>query len=158
MLLACLAFVWVPLLAPGQVIAFGAICVVTGMALGADLALPPALQADVVDYDTLLSGQHRAGLFFALWSMSTKLAFALAVGIAFPALDAFGFTPTGDNDSRAILAVAAGYALVPVALKVVTILIIWGFPITAARQIVIRRRLDSLAARATDGRAPLAAE
>ncbi len=157
MLLACLAFVWVPLLVPGQIVAFGLICVVTGMALGADLALPPALQADVVDYDTLRSGQHRAGLFFALWSMSTKLAFALAVGIAFPLLGAFGFIPSGNNEATAILALTAGYALVPVVLKVAAIVIVWGFPITAARQSIIRKRLDSLASRTTDGRAQHAA-
>lgn len=153
MAMACLAFIWVPLLEPGQVIAFGAICVITGMGLGADLSLPPALQADVVDYDTLRSGQHRAGFFFALWSMSTKLAFALAVGIAYPLLDAVGFSPSGDNDANAIFAIAAGYALVPVALKLTTIFMIWGFPITAERQSIIRRRLESLTMRATD--APL---
>ena len=147
MALACLAFVWVPLLGPGQLFAFGTICVVTGIALGADLALPPALQADVVDYDTLRSGRQRAGLFFALWSMSTKLAFALAVGIIFPVLDAFDFSPTGENDSHAILAVAVAYSLVPVALKIVTILMIWKFPITSRRHNIIRKRIDSLATR-----------
>ncbi len=158
MIIACLAFVWVPLLEPGQVIAFGLICVVTGMGLGADLALPPALQADVVDYDTLKTGEQRAGLFFALWSMSTKLAFALGVGIAFPVLDAFGFSAGGANDATAVLAVAVGYSLVPVALKIMTIFMIWGFPITAARQGVIRKRLDGLARRAIDAPSPRAAE
>ncbi|MSO98621.1 MAG: hypothetical protein EXR11_10450 [Rhodospirillaceae bacterium] len=57
------------------------VCVVTGMGLGADLALPPALQADVVDFDILRNRQKRAGLFFAMWSMSTKFALALAVHI-----------------------------------------------------------------------------
>ena len=66
------------------------------MGLGADLVLPPALQADVVDFDRLRSGQARAGLFFALWSMSTKLALALAVGITFPAPQSFSvFRRTG---------------------------------------------------------------
>jgi Na+/melibiose symporter-like transporter len=147
MILACAAFVWVPLLAPGDFLLFGLVCVLTGMALGADLALPPAMQADVIDYDTLKSGQRRAGLFFALWSMSTKLALALAVGIAFPALAAFGFETAPDNSPEALLALAVIYAVVPVVLKAGAIALVWNHPITLRRQQTIRRRLDTMARR-----------
>ncbi len=143
MLLACGAFIWVPLLGPGDILAFGVICVLTGMALGADLALPPALQADVVDLDTLNTGQRRAGLFFALWSMATKLALACAVGIAFPALELFGFDPAGGNDAGALMALAVIYALIPVVLKLGAIAVIWGHPITEERHAEIRRELDA---------------
>ena len=158
MIAACLAFVWVPLLGPGDILAFGVICLITGMSLGADLSLPPALQADVVDYDTLRSGRHRAGIFFALWGMSTKLAFAFAVGIALPSLAFFGFNTDGENDARAILAISVGYALVPVILKVAAIYLIWGFPITASRHLIIRQRLDSLASRITGAPSQYGAE
>lgn len=143
MLMACCAFIWVPLLGPGDVLAFGVVCVFTGMALGADLALPPALQADVVDLDTLNTGQRRAGLFFALWSMATKLALACAVGIAFPALALFGFDTGGSNDARALMALVSIYALAPVVLKLGAIAVIWGHPITEARHAEIRRQLDA---------------
>jgi Na+/melibiose symporter-like transporter len=142
MALACAAFVWVPLLGPGDIIPFAVICVLTGLALGADLALPPAMQADVVDFDTLRTGKARAGVFFAAWSMVTKLALAFAVGIAFPLLAAFGFTPDGDNDRTAIIALAVIYAGVPAVVKLCAIAVIWRHPITARRQAVIRRRLD----------------
>lgn len=148
MLLACAAFVWVPFLDSGAIAAFFVICIVTGFALGADLALPPAMQADVVDLDSLRTGRERAGLFFALWGMATKLALALAVGIAFPALAALGFAPGEGNDSRAILALAVFYALVPTALKLAAVLVIWRHPLTARRQQVIQRRLKARAARA----------
>jgi Na+/melibiose symporter-like transporter len=151
MLLACAAFVWVPLLSAGDIALFCVICIVTGFSLGADLALPPAMQADVIDLDTLRSRQRRAGLFFALWSMSTKLALAAAVGLAFPALAWFGFEPGADNPAAAITALAVIYAVVPAVLKTGAVLVIWNHPITAERQSVIRRRLDSLAGRATKG-------
>lgn len=142
MVLACLAFVWVPLLGEGDVAAFFVICVVTGMALGADLALPPAMQADVVDLDSLRTGKRRAGVFFALWSMATKLALACAVGLAFPALELLGFDAGGTNDASAILALAILYAGVPTALKVVAIAVTWNHPITARRQAVIQRAIS----------------
>jgi Na+/melibiose symporter-like transporter len=141
MIMTCAAFVWVPLLEPGQVLAFGIISAVTGMGFGADVTLPPALQADVVDYDTLRNGKQRAGLLFALWSMATKLALAVAVGIVFPALEAYGFTPRGPNTVDTIFVLAVTYSLVPVALKILSIVMVWNFPITARRQARIRKRL-----------------
>jgi Na+/melibiose symporter-like transporter len=148
MLLACAAFVWVPLLEPGDLGWFALICVVTGMALGADLALPPAMQADVVDLDSLRTRSRRAGLFFALWSMSTKLALACAVGVAFPLLAAAGFETGTENSREAILALAVIYAVVPSVLKLCAVAVIWRHPLTAHRQSIIRRRLDALASRA----------
>lgn len=148
MIMTSAAFVWAPLLAPGSIMAFGVVCAVTGMGLGADLALPPALQADVVDFDTLRSRQNRAGLFFALWSMATKLALALAVALAFPALAAVGFDPQRpENSATALWSLAVIYAWVPVVLKALAIALVWNFPLTAARQRVMRKRLDALAAR-----------
>jgi Na+/melibiose symporter-like transporter len=148
MIVTCLAFVWVPLLPPGAILGFGIVCVVTGVGLGADLALPPALQADVIDFDTLRNRRQRAGLFFALWSMATKLALALAVGITFPLLAFLGFDPkAAENSPSALWSLAVIYAWIPVVLKIVTIALVWAFPITAARQRLMRKRLDALAAR-----------
>ena len=142
MMLTCAAFVWVPFLSPGDITFFAIICVVTGMGLGADLSLPPALQADVIDFDRLRSGQARAGLFFALWSMSTKMALALAVGITFPLLEFLGFSTDQDNTLTALRSLAVIYAGIPVVLKFMAIALIWSFPITRERQELIQRRLE----------------
>lgn len=142
---ACAAFIWVPFLSAGDIELFFLICVVTGMALGADLALPPALQADVVDLDTLRTRRRRAGLFFALWSMAYKLALACAVGIAFPALEALGFKPEPGNTPTALLALALIYAALPTLLKIGAIVLMWRHPITQRRHAIIRRRLDQRA-------------
>lgn len=142
MILTCIAFTWVPFLSPGDIAVFTAICIVTGTGLGADLSLPPALQADVIDFDRLRSGKARAGLFFALWSMSTKMALALAVGITFPALELLGFSTDSENSLSALWSLSVIYAWVPVVLKLVAIATIWTFPITRERQELIRRRLE----------------
>jgi len=141
MVTACIAFLAVPLIPEGGLAAFAAVCVVTGLALGADLVLPPAIQADVVDYDELRSGRSRAGLQFALWGMSTKLALAVAVGLALPWLEASGFDPTAPTrGGRWTLIVI--YSLVPVVIKMTAIAIVWRFPLTAERHAIIRRRLS----------------
>jgi Na+/melibiose symporter-like transporter len=145
MVWACAVFVWVPLLGPGDVWWFVAVCVLTGLSLGADLVLPSAMQADVVDLDTLESGSQRTGVFFALWGMATKLALAVAVGLAFPLLDLAGFRDGSDNDAFALFALAALYALVPVIFKAIAIVLMHGYPITAVSQAEVRTRLEAAA-------------
>lgn len=133
-------FALVPLLGAGDQWWFLAICIATGVALGADLTLPASMQADVVDLDTLKSGRQRTGIYFALWGIVTKLALALAVGIAFPLLELFGFQADAASQSpTALLALALLYSLVPAAFKLGAIALFAGYPITAARQQRIRR-------------------
>lgn len=139
--MACVVFFTVPWIPEGAFVAFAVVCVITGVALGADLALPPAIQADVVDYGTLRTGKARAGLLFALWGMSTKLALAVAVGLALPGLDAAGFDPA-QPDQAGKQALAVIYALFPAVIKLTAISLVWRFPLTAEKQAVIRRALD----------------
>jgi glycoside/pentoside/hexuronide:cation symporter, GPH family len=95
----------------------------------------------------LRTNEQRAGLFFAMWSMATKLALACAVGIAFPLLDLVGFEAGGANTAGALLALALIYAVFPTLLKGAAIALIWRHPIDARRQSIIRRRLANRAAR-----------
>lgn len=142
MLWTCAVFATVPLLGAGQTTAFLIVSVLTGICLGADLALPPAMQADVIDLDTARTRQQRAGFFFALWGMATKLALAGAVGIAYPLLDLAGFDPAAaQNDRGALFALAALYAWAPVVFKLAAIAAMWRYPITAARQERLHARI-----------------
>jgi len=141
MLSACVVFAAVPLLTPGDLPAFAVICLLSGLALGADLTLPPAMQADVVDWDRLRFRQERPATLFALWSMATKLALGASVGLAFPLLQAFGVDAAGDNGTVQVLAVALIYAAMPVVLKLIAVALVWRYPITAQRHAAIQRRL-----------------
>ena len=113
MALAIVAFVWAALLGPGDVAAFALICVLSGLALGADLALPPSLLADVV-------GRHgrmeSTGAYFGLWTLATKLNLALAAGLALPLLAWLGYAP-GTRGADPLAALAFVYAAVPCLLK-----------------------------------------
>jgi Na+/melibiose symporter-like transporter len=130
LLLASLSFVWVPLLGPGDAVLFGLICVLSGLCVGADLALPASLQADIVGIDQAAGGGSRAGLLFGLWGMATKLALALAVGIAFPLLDLAGFDAGGANGSGPLLALALLYGGLPVVLKLMAVPLLRGLDTT----------------------------
>jgi GPH family glycoside/pentoside/hexuronide:cation symporter len=110
---AIAAFVWASRLGAGDTTAFAIICVLSGVALGADLALPPSLLADVIGRRGSMAG---TGSYFGLWTLATKLNLALAAGIALPLLAALGYRP-GGRDAAALTALAIVYAFVPCVLK-----------------------------------------
>lgn len=143
MIATCAAFVWVPLLAPGDIALFALVCAVTGFGLGADLALPPSLQADVIDLDARRVGRSRAGLFFAMWGMAAKLALAAAVGISLPLLAFFGFDARGQSTEQGLFALSVIYSLVPVVLKTAAIAMVWNFPVSAGPRQPPRDEIDN---------------
>tara|TARA_B100000686_G_scaffold246789_1_gene256242 strand:+ start:440 stop:1756 length:1317 start_codon:yes stop_codon:yes gene_type:complete len=140
MILAIGAFSLVPFLPEGAFHLFSIICILTGVCLGADLSIPPSIQADVLDYDKLKTRSQRAGLLFSLWGMATKLALACSVGLAFPLLDWLGFEPDMPDDSGR-QALVFLYALLPVGFKCITVLAIWNFPLNRKNHTIIKRRL-----------------
>ena len=143
MLGACLAFLFIPLLGAGDIVVFGVICVITGLSLGADLSLPPAIQADVIEYEYFRSGRECSGTLFAIWSLITKLALAISVVIAFPTIEFLGFSPDLPKEENNLVALAMIYAVVPVAFKIGAILLVWWYPLTSKKQEIIRRRLEN---------------
>jgi Na+/melibiose symporter-like transporter len=114
MLLSVIVFVWAWQLPAGALYSFAVICIFSGAALGADLALPPALLAGVIGAAGH-SGQ-REGAYFGLWNWMTKMNLALAAGIALPLLDYLGYTP-GRATEPGLTALGITYALLPCTLK-----------------------------------------
>jgi Na+/melibiose symporter-like transporter len=146
--LTSIAFAATPfVVGQGDIMAFAIICAISGIGLGADLVLPAAIQADVVDADTQVSGEQRTGLFFALWGMATKLAFALAA-ISFPVLAWFGFRADAldaaghsTNSAQALLVLTLFYAVVPIGLKAIAMTLMWDFPLDSQRQAETRSKI-----------------
>lgn len=152
MAIATAAFLPAAFLGTGDVVPFLIICIATGATLGADLALPNAMQADVIDIDRLETGQERAGLFFALWGFATKAALALGIGTAFPLIDAAGFDPAADDGggALALTVLALVYGALPVPFKIWAILLVRRFPLTREIQSglaeeIARRRSPAVA-------------
>jgi glycoside/pentoside/hexuronide:cation symporter, GPH family len=137
MIWACGWFALAPLLGPQDLGWYAALCVGTGLALGADLTLPPSMQADVVDAETARTLRARTGLYFALWGMATKLSLALAVGIAFPLLDWAG----GVEEGGWMLALL--YGGVPIVFKLGAIALIARHDLDEAAHNKLRDQIES---------------
>jgi len=145
MIYASAVFACVLLLGEGDIFAFAVISVLSGAALGADLSLPSAVQADLVDLDTASSGSQRTGAFFALWSLAQKIALAASGGAALIALDLIGFSAQGGNSPSALLGLTLLYAVAPIVLKMVAVALMWNFPLDAVRQATLRKRIEGRA-------------
>ncbi len=122
MALAVLSFAWAALLGAGDVVAFAAVCIASGVALGADLSLPSALLAGVIQREG--HAEQREGGYFGWWNLATKLNLALAAGIGLPLLGAFGYAP-GGRDADALWALTIAYCLLPCLLKLGAALLLW---------------------------------
>ncbi|MFP4312866.1 MAG: MFS transporter [Alphaproteobacteria bacterium] len=122
MLLAVATFVWAFFLQSGDIYMYGIICVLSGIALGADLALPPAILADKISAQKTKS---EATQHYALLAVIPKTAIALASGIAFITLDILGFEAAQDNTEQALFGLIALYALIPCFIKLAAAFILW---------------------------------
>jgi Na+/melibiose symporter-like transporter len=143
---------FIPLLGPGDYWIFFAVMMLKGSAVGALVFLPASMAADVVDLDTLRTGEQRTGLYFSLWGMVNKAAVALGVFIATNAVVWFGFDPTLDeNTATANLAVACLYSIIPAALACVALPLLWKYPLTRVRQERMRGHIERRDRRRAEG-------
>jgi Na+/melibiose symporter-like transporter len=124
MVLAVLTFVWAVTLGAGDKGAFVAVCALSGIALGADLAVPSALLAGVIQ--AAGHGGQREGAYFGWWNFATKLNLALAAGLALPTLSLFGYSP-GARDEQALQALTIAYCALPCLLKLVAAALLYVF-------------------------------
>jgi Na+/melibiose symporter-like transporter len=135
MLSSILAFFWASFLGSGDTLGFAVICLITGMALGAELVAPSLFIGRVVEE----SGHHQAleGQYFGLWNLLAKLALAAAAGLVLPALALTGYEPSAGlhqsseqivgSANTSISALALFYAGLPCLLKLIALGLIPSF-------------------------------
>ena len=117
--LAALSLLGTAWVGPGDIFFYSVICVLAGAALGADVALPPAMLADAIP------STHRqsTGLYFGIWVLIGKFALALAAGLALPALQVFNYQP-GHPEST--LALSLLYAVLPLLFKGLALMVLFS--------------------------------
>jgi GPH family glycoside/pentoside/hexuronide:cation symporter len=127
-----LTFAGVFFLGPGDSQAYAVLVIASGLGFGATLALPSAMQADVIDYEELRSGERKEGEIIGLWAVSKKLAAAFGVFLAFPILGAVGYVPNAAQPEAVVLTLKILYALVPSLFNLLGLWVAWHYPIDKA--------------------------
>ena len=117
MTMAIVAFTGAAFLEAGDLIPFAFICIASGIALGADLTLLPALFAEA---SAKISTEAAEG--FGLWSFASKFSLAFAAVLFLPLLERAGFNPgTGDITATALSTLTLFYAIIPLGLKLIAL-------------------------------------
>jgi glycoside/pentoside/hexuronide:cation symporter, GPH family len=131
MVLAVVAFVGVLALGAGDGAGFFAVCLASGVALGADLTIPGALLTGVVHRAG--HGGQAEGVFVGWWNSATKLNLGLAAGAALPLLALAGYAP-GQTDEQALQALDLAYVAVPCILKLMAATLLWRWWISTKEE------------------------
>jgi Na+/melibiose symporter-like transporter len=101
-----------------------------------------SMVADVADQHRLETGEDRQGLFFSVFSISSKAAMAIAIGVALPLVAWLGFDPKGaHNTPQALHGLLLVFALGPAIAHAISAVLIAGFPLDAEAHGAIRRDL-----------------
>lgn len=129
------------LVTPDNVPLLLALTVAQGLAQGSGNLMLRSMVADVADYHHLATGHDRIGLFFSVFSLSDKAAFAAAIGIALPLVAWLGFDPKQANAPEVLEHLKWVFALGPALAHVLSAVLINGFPINERNHAEIRRML-----------------
>jgi len=117
------------LLGPGDNVACLVVISWAGSSFGAGLFLPPAIQADVIDYDELHTGKRREAQYLALWGLVPKFIVIPSASLPLALLAWLGYQPNLPQSPEVLLAIRAVFALTPAAFSIAAFFIAWRFPI-----------------------------
>jgi GPH family glycoside/pentoside/hexuronide:cation symporter len=105
----------------------------------------PSMQADVIDYDELHSGQRRESAYTATFSWVMKLGMVLSMLIGGPLLEFTGFDAAlgGNQTANAILGIRTMFVAIPVVALVIALVLVRLYPLSTERMQDIRRQLEA---------------
>lgn len=134
-------FALVSLVGPGQVLFYGCLVACSGVGGVAVLAMPYAMQADVIDHDELLTGERREGLYGGLWSIAEKTAAGVGLGISMVGLDLAGYVPNQPQSPLVLQVLRVIYIGVPCVCTAAGFLIAMRYPLDRAAHQAIAAKL-----------------
>lgn len=107
--------------------------VLKGASFGAFAYLPLAMVADVVDVDTAITRQKRAGLFFAVHGAIDKIGIAVGMFIALQVLNLTGYDPQVAPTEAGLWMIRLEYAVIPTFFFLLASYLVWHYPLTNER-------------------------
>jgi len=121
----------------------GLICI-GGITFACAYIFITSILADIVDFDTAVSGEERTGIYMAALNLVMKFGLALGVGLAYGFLDIVGFDPAAaTHTAEDVFKIRlVGYGPTS-ALLIPAFYILWKFPITKTVQRELRRQIEA---------------
>lgn len=132
----------------GQVWPFYILFAIKGFCFGSFAYLPRAMLADVIDLDTLKSGDPRTGGYYSIYGFMTKVAHSIG-GTSLIALAVVGYNTSvgATNGPTELLLLGVLYAIVPTVLFSLALYLCWTWPLTSDKHAQLQRLLETKEAR-----------
>jgi GPH family glycoside/pentoside/hexuronide:cation symporter len=137
-----LAFCGLFLVGPGDLVLLCALGVVAGLGGGCGQVVGPSIQADVIDWDELHTGERKEGAYFAVWNFMRKSAYGVATVISGLMLTLVGFEPNAAQSDATRLGLQVLFSFVPGIFYLMGTLAFLRFGLDEAAHADIRRELD----------------
>ena len=110
-----------------------------GAVSGALDVIMPSLQADVIDFDELRTGERKEGVYFAAWHLAEKTALGVAAAVTGIALGASGFLPNQPQGEATLLTLRVLLSLFPLGLYAAGSFLFLGFGLDRAAHAQVQR-------------------
>ena len=103
----------------------------------------PSLQADVIDWDELQTGERKEGIYFAAWNLFQKTSMALGAGTVGFVLQIVGFEANAAQTELSRSAIVVLTSLVPALCFAASLLLFLRFQLSREAHGEIRIALDA---------------
>jgi GPH family glycoside/pentoside/hexuronide:cation symporter len=130
---------------PGQAWLVFTLGTIAGIGGGCGQVVGPSIQADIIDWDELRTGQRKEGAYFAVWNFMRKSAYGVSAMAAGFVLDAVGFVPNVEQSAETQLGMKALFGLMPGICYVLGFVALSRLRLDEKEHTEIRRALDARA-------------
>lgn len=136
---------------PGQLNLLIGLAVLAGAGVSVAYLIPWSMLPDVVDLDELNTGLRREGVYYGFFVFLQKLAISLGLAISNLIFDLAGYInavpgqPLPVQPDSVQLALRLFVSLVPILIVLLSLPVVYRYPITAARHAEIRAQLAARA-------------
>lgn len=127
----------------GQIMAFYVLFALKGFCFGAFAYLPRAMLADVIDLDTIRSGNARPASYFAILGFMTKCAASIG-GLSLPILAYIGYSTKAGvvNGPDELMWLGVLYAIVPTVVYTIAFYLCVTWPLTQPVHARVQRLVE----------------
>jgi GPH family glycoside/pentoside/hexuronide:cation symporter len=142
MFVAALGFGAMFLLEEGDVVMISVLAAILGFNGSAGNVVAPSIQADVIDFDELETGERKEGSYFAAWNFVYKFGTGLTLMLTGFVLELSGFVPNAVQGEEALFALKALYGLFPLTCYLFATYLLSRFTLDEAAHARVRELLD----------------
>ena len=119
------------------------IAVVAGLGFSAQWVCPHAMMPDVIEYDEMLTGERREGIFYGVWSMSGKISGAFATALSGWVLEWCGYAENAAQTPATLMGIRVLFALLTALFLLICVPLLIKYPITRETHAAVVQELKN---------------